>query len=93
MIEYRVLKVYIFWYFDNFYILIGLVKVSIVVEGEDDLKGIGWILIKVNGIEWLLMFWGYNIVILDSDRNFIMVVNFDMVDLFKGEGVKMGMFL
>lgn len=45
------------WYLCNVYccVVLGMVCVVIVVIGEDDLKGIGWILIKVNGIERLFM--------------------------------------
>ena len=71
----------------------GLVKVAIVAEGEDDPKGTGRTSIKVNGIERSPMLRGHNIVILDSDRNFIMAANFDTADSSKGEGVKMAKFL
>ena len=71
----------------------GLVKVAIVAEGEDDPKGTGRTSIKVNGIERSPMLRGHNVVVLDSDRNFIMAANFDTADPSKGEGVKMAKFL
>ena len=73
--------------------LTGLVKVNIVAEGEDDPKATGRTSIKVNGIERSPMMRGHNIVVLDSDRNFIMAANFDTADSTKGEGVKMAKFL
>ena len=66
---------------------------TIVAEGEDDPKGTGRTSIKVNGIERSPMLRGHNIVILDSDRNFIMAANFDTADSSKGEGEKMATFL
>ena len=75
------------------YFLTGLVKVNIVAEGEDDPKATGRTSIKVNGIERSPMMRGHNIVVLDSDRNFIMAANFDTADSTKGEGVKMAKFL
>ncbi|XP_020626915.1 catenin alpha-2-like [Orbicella faveolata] len=71
----------------------GVVKVAIVAEGEDDPKGTGRTSIKVNGIERSPMQRGHNVVVLDSDRNFIMAANFDTADPSKGEGVKMAKFL
>ena len=68
-------------------------KVNIVAEGEDDPKATGRTSIKVNGIERSPMMRGHNIVVLDSDRNFIMAANFDTADSTKGEGVKMATFL
>ena len=68
-------------------------KVNIVAEGEDDPKATGRTSIKVNGIERSPMMRGHNIVVLDSDRNFIMAANFDTADSTKGEGVKMAKFL
>ena len=77
----------------SLHISAGLVKIAIVAEGEDDPKGTGRTSIKVNGIERSPMMRGHNIVILDSDRNFIMAANFDTADSSKGEGVKMAKFL
>ena len=71
----------------------GMVRVAIVATGEDDPKGTGRTSIKVNGIERSPMQRGHNIVILDSDRNFIMAANFDTADPSKGEGAKMAKFL
>ncbi|KAJ7385581.1 Catenin alpha-1 [Desmophyllum pertusum] len=71
----------------------GLVRVAIVAEGEDDPKGTGRTSIKVNGIERSPMQRGHNVVVLDSDRNFIMAANFDTADSTKGEGVRMAKFL
>ena len=68
-------------------------KVNIVAEGEDDPKATGRTSIKVNGIERSPMMRGHNIVVLDSDKNFIMAANFDTADSTKGEGVKMAKFL
>ena len=79
--------------FNSFLISAGLVKVAIVAEGEDDPKGTGRTSIKVNGIERSPMQRGHNVVVLDSDRNFIMAANFDTADPSKGEGVKMANFL
>lgn len=70
-----------------------MVRVAIVATGEDDPKGTGRTSIKVNGIERSPMQRGHNIVILDSDRNFIMAANFDTADPSKGEGAKMAKFL
>lgn len=71
----------------------GMVRVAIVATGEDDPKGTGRTSIKVNGIERSPMLRGHNIVVLDSDRNFIVAANFDTADPSKGEGVKMAKFL
>lgn len=71
----------------------GLAKVAIVAEGEDDPKGTGRTSIKVNGIERSPKLRGHNIVVLDSEKNFVMAANFDTADSSKGEGVKMANFL
>lgn len=71
----------------------GLVRVAIVAEGEDDPKGTGRTSIKVNSIERSPMQRGHNVVVLDSDKNFIMAANFDTADSTKGEGVRMAKFL
>ena len=70
-----------------------MAKVAIVAEGEDDPKGTGRTSIKVNGIERSPKLRGHNIVVLDSERNFVMAANFDTADSSKGEGVKMANFL
>lgn len=71
----------------------GLAKVAIVAEGEDDPKGTGRTSINVNGIERSPMQRGHNVVVLDSDRNFVTAANFDTADPSKGEGARMAKFL